>query len=47
MDYMLENLYRTREEAVAHPEWFEPDFLEQIDKAIFDCQKAKSEAKAA
>jgi hypothetical protein len=34
LDYVLENLYRSREQVVAHPELFEPDSLERIDKAI-------------
>jgi hypothetical protein len=42
VDYMLEHLYRSREEAIAHPEWFEPDFLEQLDKAILQCQEVKA-----
>jgi len=34
LDYVLENLYRSREQVIAHPELFEPDSLERIDKAI-------------
>jgi hypothetical protein len=32
--YVLENLRRAREEVTAHPELFDPDALERIDKAI-------------
>jgi len=41
VDYVLQNLYRSREEVIAHPEWFEPDSLERIDKAILYIQEAK------
>jgi len=34
VDYVLENLYRSREEVIAHPEQFEPEALERIDKAV-------------
>jgi len=47
VDYVLENLYRSREEVIAHPELFEPDSLEQIEKAIVHCQEVKGGAKAA
>ena len=47
VDYVLENLYRSREEVIAHPELFEPEALERIDKAIVHCQEVKGGAKAA
>ena len=47
LDYVLENLFRTREEVIAHPEWFDPDTLERIDKAILRTQEIRAEAKAA
>ena len=47
LDYVLENLYRSRDEAIAHPECFEPNALEQIDKAILYCEDVKRGAKAA
>jgi hypothetical protein len=34
LDYVRDNLYRSRERVIAHPELFEPDSLERIDKAI-------------
>jgi len=34
LDYILENLCRARQEVIAHPEWFESDSLERIEKAI-------------
>jgi len=43
-DYVLENLYRSRAEVIAHPEWFEPDSLGRIDKAILNIQQAKPAA---
>jgi hypothetical protein len=46
-NYVLENLLRAQQEAIANPELFEPDSLERIDKAILDCQKVKGWAKAA
>ncbi len=33
-DYVLDSLCRARQEVIAHPEWFEPDALELIGKAI-------------
>jgi len=47
VDYVLENLYRSREEVIAHPELFEPDSLERIEKAIVYCKWIKAGAKAA
>ena len=44
VDYVLENLYRSREEAIAHPELFEPDALGRIDKAILHCQDVRGGA---
>jgi len=45
--YVLENLYRSREEVIAHPERFEPDALERIDRAIRYIQDVRAEAQAA
>jgi len=47
LDYVLENLYRSREEVIAHPEWYQPDSLERIDKAILRTEEIKSTHKAA
>jgi len=33
-DYVLQILYQSREEVIAHPEWFEPDAPKRLDKAI-------------
>jgi hypothetical protein len=41
LDYVLENLYQSRQQAIEHPEWFEPDSLERIDRAILDVRKVK------
>ncbi len=38
--YVLKNLYRARQEVIAHPEWFEPDALERIDKAMAAIEEA-------
>ena len=46
LDYVLENLNRSREQVIAHPEWFQPDSLERIDKAILRTQEIRA-AKAA
>ena len=43
-DYVLENLYRSREEVIAHPDWFQADSLERIEKAIVYTQEAKAAA---
>jgi hypothetical protein len=43
-DYVLQNLYRSREEVIAHPDWFQPDSLERIEKAIVYTQEAKAAA---
>jgi hypothetical protein len=45
--YVLENLYRMRQEVIAHPGLFEPDALERIDKAIASIQDVALEVKAA
>jgi hypothetical protein len=45
--YVLENLRRAREEVTAHPELFDPDALERIDKAIAAVREVRLEAKAA
>ena len=42
-DYVLESLRRAQQEIIAHPEWFDPDALERIDKAIASTQEAKRE----
>jgi hypothetical protein len=46
-DYAVANLRRARQEAMAHPGWFEPKALERIDKAIACIQEARLGAKAA
>jgi len=46
LDYVLENLNWSREKVIAHPEWFQPDSLERIDKAILRTQEIRA-AKAA
>ena len=38
LDYVLENLNRSREQVITHPEWFQPESLERIDKAILRTQ---------
>ena len=45
--YVLKNLYRTRQEVIAHPEWFEPDALEQIDEAMAAIEAALPKVKNA
>jgi len=47
VDYVLEHLYRARQDVAARPEWFEPDAPERIDKAIACAQEARARAKAA
>ena len=46
-DYVRESLGRARQQVNTHPEWFEPDALERIDKAISAIQEAKLEVEAA
>ena len=46
-DYVLESLRRARPEIIAHPEWFDHDALERIDKAIASIHEAKFEVQAA
>jgi len=41
LDYVLENLYRSREDVIAHPERYQPDSLERIDKAILRTQEIR------
>jgi hypothetical protein len=45
--YVLQNLRLARQEAVQHPDRFEPDALEQIDNAIYSLQDPQLNAKAA
>jgi len=47
VDYVLENLYRSRELVIAHPEWFEPDALERIGKTILRTEALRDWAKSA
>lgn len=47
VDYVLENLYRSREEVIARPELFEPDSLERIEEAILSAQEIRAGLKAA
>jgi hypothetical protein len=46
-EYVLEVLHRMRQEMNAHPQWFEPDAVERIDKAITSLQDITIEVKAA
>jgi len=46
-DYVRERLGRARQEVITHPDWFEPDALERIDKAIAAIPEAKLEVEAA
>lgn len=46
-DYVLESLCRARQEVIAHPEWFDADAVERIDKAIAAIQEARIGAEAA
>jgi hypothetical protein len=46
-EYVLEVLCRMRQEVTAHPQWFEPDAVERIDKAIASIQDVRPGAKAA
>ena len=41
LDYVLDNLYRSREDVISHPEQYEPDSLERIDKAILRTEEIK------
>ena len=47
VDYVLENLYRSREEVIAHPQWFASDSLERIEKTILYVQDVRAGLKAA
>ena len=47
VDHVLENLYDSREKVIAHPQWFGPDALEQIDKAILWVQEVSHVARRA
>ena len=46
-DYVLGNLCRTRQNVIAHPECFEPDALERIEKAIVSIRESTPGAHAA
>jgi len=46
-DYVVRNLYRSRQDFVAHPGWFDPDALQRIDKAIASIEETRLAAKAA
>ena len=46
-DYVLRNLDRARQELIAHPEWFELDALQRIDKAVASIKEARLAAQAA
>jgi hypothetical protein len=46
-DYVVRNLYRSRQEVIAHPEWFEPDALQRIDETIASIEAVRLVAKAA
>ena len=45
--YVLHHLWRTRRVVMAHPEWFQPDSLERIDRAIVSLRKFWPRAQAA
>ena len=46
-NYVLENLCRARQEVIAHPELFEPDSLERIERALAAIEKAQLADQAA
>ena len=46
-DYVVRNLYRSRRDVIAHPERFDPDALQRIDKAIASIGEVRLAAKAA
>ena len=46
-DYVLESLRCARPQIIAHPEWFDHDALERIEKTIASIQEAKRELEAA
>ena len=46
-DYVVRNLYRSRQDVIAHPGWFDPDALQRIDKTIVSIEEARLAAKAA
>jgi len=46
-DYVLINLCRARQEVIACPEWFEPDALQRIEKALASIEQRRLAAKAA
>ncbi len=47
LEYVLKNLYRARKEVITHPEWYEPDALDRIDRANTTLQGARPQATAA
>ena len=47
LQYVLKNLYLAREKVIAHPEWYEPDALDRIDRAITTIQGVRPRAAAA
>lgn len=47
LQYVLKNLYLAREAVIAHPEWYEPDALDRIDRAITAAQGGRFQATAA
>jgi hypothetical protein len=47
LEYVLKNLYLARAEVIAHPEWYEPDALDRIDRAITAVQGTRPQAIAA
>jgi len=46
-DYVLIYLCRARQEVIACPEWFEPDALQRIEKALASIEQRRLAAKAA
>ena len=47
LQYVLKNLYLAWEAVNAHPEWYEPDALDRIDRAITVVQGERPQAAAA
>jgi hypothetical protein len=46
-EYVVAILHRMREEVIAHPELFDPDAQERIDKAIASIDEVRQGVKAA
>jgi hypothetical protein len=44
---VLDVFYRMRQEVTTHPQWFEPDAVERVDKAIASIHQVRLKVKAA